>query len=78
MGKMKVWYDADGDYLELGMTGQKGSFKDVGHDIWERVDTKGRIIGVAIANFLKRKTLKNGSRSKLNSEQYSEVPPALS
>ena len=56
MGKMKVWYDADGDYLELGMTGQKGSFKDVGHDIWERVDTKGRIIGVAIANFLKRQT----------------------
>lgn len=54
MGKMKVWYDADGDYLELGVTGQKGYFKDVGHDIWERVDTKGHIIGVAIANFLKR------------------------
>ena len=54
MGKMKVWYDAEGDYLELGVTHQTGSFKDVGHDIWERVDTKGRIIGVAIANFLKR------------------------
>ncbi len=56
MGKMKVWYDADGDYLELGVTRQKGYFKDIGHDIWERVDTKGHIIGVAIANFLKRQT----------------------
>ena len=54
MGKMKVWYDADGDYLELGMTHRKGYFKDLGHDIWERIDPKGHIIGVAIANFLKR------------------------
>lgn len=54
MAKMKVWYDREGDYLELTMSRKKGHFKDVGNDIWERVDEKGRIIGFAIVNFTKR------------------------
>ena len=54
MAKMKVWYDREGDYLELTMSRKKGHFKDVGNDIWERIDDKGRIIGFAIANFTKR------------------------
>ena len=54
MAKMKIWYDREGDYLELTMSLKKGHFKDVGNDIWERVDDKGHIIGFAIANFTKR------------------------
>lgn len=54
MAKVKVWYDREGDYLELATSRKKGHFKDVGNDIWERVDEKGRIIGFAIANFTKR------------------------
>ena len=54
MAKLKVWYDREGDYLELTASRKKGHFKDVGNDIWERVDDKGHIIGVAIANFTKR------------------------
>jgi len=54
MAKMRVWYDREGDYLELSMSRKKGHFKDVGNDIWERVDEKGHIIGFAIANFTKR------------------------
>ena len=54
MAKMKVWYDREGDYLEMTMSRKKGHFKDVGNDIWERVDDKGQIIGFAIANFTKR------------------------
>ncbi len=54
MAKLKLWYDREGDYLELTMSRKKGHFKDVGNDIWERVDDKGHIIGFAIANFTKR------------------------
>ena len=54
MAKMTVWYDREGDYLELTTSRKKGYFKDVGNDIWERVDNKGRILGFAIANFTKR------------------------
>ena len=58
MAKMKVWYDEKGDYLEIALTKNKGFFKDVGNDIWERVDQKGKIIGFAILNFKKRMTAK--------------------
>lgn len=54
MTKMKVWYDERGDYLELTMSRKKGFFKDVGNDIWERIDDKGKIIGFSILNFKKR------------------------
>lgn len=51
---MNVWYDREGDYLELSVSRKKGYLKDVGNDMWERVDGEGRIIGFAIANFTKR------------------------
>ena len=52
--KMKVWYDEKGDFLEVTLTRQKGFFKDVGNDIWERVDKNGKILGFAILDFKKR------------------------
>lgn len=51
---MKVWYDEAGDYLEISIDRQKGFFKDVGNDIWERVTQKGKVTGFAILNFKKR------------------------
>ena len=30
------------------------AFRDIGDDIWERVDEKGKIMGLAILNFRKR------------------------
>lgn len=58
MAKMKVWYDEKGDYLELSLSRNKGFFKEIGNDIWERVDEKGNIIGFAILNFKKRMSKK--------------------
>jgi uncharacterized protein YuzE len=54
MAKMKVWYDEEGDFLELTFTQRKGSFREIGPDLYERVDARGNVIGVAIFNFLKR------------------------
>jgi uncharacterized protein YuzE len=54
MAKMKVWYDEEGDFLELTFTQRKGSFREIGPDLYERVDARGNVIGIAIFNFLKR------------------------
>ena len=55
MGKMTIWYDEEGDYLELSIEPKrKGYFRDIGNDVWERVDGKGNIIGIAIQNFKER------------------------
>ena len=59
MAKMKVWFDEQADFLEITFAKRKGSFREIGPDLYERVDAKGHVIGVAIFNFLKhdRKTV---------------------
>jgi uncharacterized protein YuzE len=54
MAKMKVWFDEEGDFLELTFADRKGSFREIGADLYERVDARGNVFGVAIFNFLKR------------------------
>jgi uncharacterized protein YuzE len=54
MGKVKVWFDEEGDFLEVSFAKRKGTFREVGPDVYERVDTHGRVIGFAVFNFLKR------------------------
>lgn len=57
MGKMKIWYDEEGDYLEIGFGKKKGFMKDIGNDMWERIED-GEVTGISILNFKKR--LKKG------------------
>lgn len=60
MGEVVVWFDKEGDFLELTTESRrKGHFKDVGDDVFERVDEKGNVIGFAIFNFTKRAALKD-------------------
>jgi uncharacterized protein YuzE len=54
MGKMKVWYDQEGDFLEVIFRDTKGYMRDLGDDIFERIDEQGKVIGFAIFNFSKR------------------------
>lgn len=52
---MKVWFDPEGDLLEVELgKPRKGYFKDVGDDVFLRVDQKGKVIGFAILNATKR------------------------
>ena len=55
-GKMRVYYDEEGDFLEIGTgTKTKGYFEDLGKDVFLRKDEKtGEIKGLAILNFKKR------------------------
>ena len=54
MAGMKVWFDEEGDFLEVTFAGRAGHFQEIGPDVYERVDERGGIVGFAIFNFSKR------------------------
>jgi uncharacterized protein YuzE len=44
-----VWYDTEGDYLEVLFERKKGYFQETANDaVMEKVDAKGNIIGFSI------------------------------
>lgn len=49
MEKVKVWYDPEGDYLEVIFEKKEGYFKETESDqIMEKVDMDGKVIGFSI------------------------------
>jgi uncharacterized protein YuzE len=47
--KVKVWFDAEADFLEVRFSDAAGYDKETTHDaVMERVDAQGRIIGFSI------------------------------
>lgn len=56
---MKIHYDEEGDFLEIVVEkSEKGFFRDIGNDIFERVDEKtNKVVGIAVFNFRKRAEL---------------------
>jgi hypothetical protein len=47
--KVKVWFDAEGDFLEVRFSDAAGYMKETDHDaVMERVDDRGRVIGFSI------------------------------
>lgn len=60
MGKdVKVWYDQEGDYLEILFDRKEGYFVETENDaIMEKVDSEGNVIGFSI---LKVSALKDQS-----------------
>jgi hypothetical protein len=49
--KIKVWFDAEADFLEVRFTDEAGYLKETTHDaVMERVDTAGKVIGFTIQN----------------------------
>lgn len=50
MGQLSVWFDEEGDYLEVTTDRETGSFNDLGNGVFERVDEDGNTIGFAILN----------------------------
>ena len=59
--KVKVWFDAEGDYLEVRFSDAAGHMKATSNDaVMERVDGGGRVIGFSIlgvSRFSKTKPL---------------------
>lgn len=49
--KVKVWFDAEADFLEVRFSDAAGYMKTTNHDaVMERVDKKGSVIGFTIQN----------------------------
>lgn len=50
MGKeIKIWYDGEGDFLEVIFERKAGYFRETGNDaVMEKVDAEGNIIGFSI------------------------------
>ena len=59
--KVKIWFDAEADYLEVQFADAAGSMKETAHDaVMERVDANGRVIGfsvMGVSRFKKDKPL---------------------
>jgi hypothetical protein len=59
--KVKVWFDAEADFLEVRFSDAAGYEKETNHDaVMERVDANGRVIGFSIlgvSRFPKQKPL---------------------
>jgi hypothetical protein len=48
-GKLKVWFDAEADFLEVRFSDAPGYEKETDHDaVMERVDAEGHMIGFSI------------------------------
>ena len=50
MGKeIKIWYDEEGDYLEVLFERKAGYFRETSNDaVMEKVDDKGNVLGFSI------------------------------
>ena len=47
--KVRVWFDAEGDFLEVRFSDAPGYMKETNHDaVMERVDERGQVIGFSI------------------------------
>ena len=59
--KVRVWFDAEADYLEVRFSDAAGYERETPHDaVMERVDPQGRVIGFSIlgvSRFTKDKPL---------------------
>ncbi len=47
--EIKIWYDKEGDYLEVIFERKAGYFRETENDaVMEKVDTQGKVIGFSI------------------------------
>ncbi|MEW6682809.1 MAG: DUF2283 domain-containing protein [Nitrospirota bacterium] len=47
--KLKVWFDAEGDFLEVQFSDAPGYMRETAHDaVMQRVDAEGKVIGFSI------------------------------
>lgn len=58
--KLRIWYDPEGDYLEVIFDQQPGYFRETSNDqVMEKVDEQGTVLGFSVlkVSALKKKPL---------------------
>ncbi len=53
MASLRVWYDREGDYLEVIFEDAPATLKEIGDDILKRRTPDGRVVGLAVFNVSK-------------------------
>ncbi len=53
MAEMKVWYDQEGDILEMTFDSVPAFLEEISDDVFERRTVDGRVVGVMVMNFSK-------------------------
>jgi uncharacterized protein YuzE len=53
MASVNVWYDREGDYLEVTFEDVPATMEEVEEDLFERRTAQGRVVGFAVFNFSK-------------------------
>jgi len=47
--RLKIWYDKEGDYLEVMFDAREGTFRETSNPhVMEKVDEKGNVLGFSI------------------------------
>lgn len=54
MANVRVWFDREGDFLEVRFVEAEGCFRELAEDVFERVDKEGNVTGFAIFNVTRR------------------------
>ena len=66
--EIKVWYDKEGDYLEVLFERKEGYFKETDNDaVMEKIDKEGNVIGFSI---LKVSALKEQKPLSIGLKKY--------
>jgi uncharacterized protein YuzE len=47
---IRIWYDREGDFLEITFRDAKGYLQEITEDVYERVDEAGNLLGYALLN----------------------------
>ncbi len=53
MDSLKVWYDREGDILEVIFEDAPAMMEEIREDVFERRTTDGRVVGFMVMNFSK-------------------------
>jgi len=53
MASVKVWYDQEGDYLEVIFEDAPAALEEVSDDVFERRTPEGRVVGFTVFNVSK-------------------------
>jgi len=53
MAAVKVWYDQEGDYLEVVFEDAPATLEEIADDVFERRTPEGKVIGFAVFNVSK-------------------------
>ena len=53
MASVNVWYDQEGDFLEVVFEEASATLEEIRDDVFERRTPDGRVVGFAVMNFSK-------------------------